>query len=155
MPPQRPVGGMTRDLAGSNNVDFTIDFSGFVHQAQIEVDDSIVKTDGCLCDVGFHGVDCSIVECPTSSAIKKPSLAKTARRNPRPVSLQRRLPLVISAVAVVLVTPLPASANASAVSQVPLVKRLLIFSKYKNSNFSEILREMKDLREIFRNIFII
>ena len=35
------------------------------------------------------------------------------------------------------------------------VVMLLIFSKYKNSNFSEILWEMKDLREIFRNIFII
>merc|ERR1712176_1314674 len=136
---------------------------------------------GCLCDVGFRGVACSIVECPTSydamdsetcekysewvkwgtyasneKALqdkngnpKSPSLIDHKGNtilirewNKPPVAPSRsnttRLrstratapPLVITAVAVVIVTPPPVSASASAVSQVPLVRRLLIFSKY-------------------------
>merc|ERR1711964_906670 len=72
-----------------SNVDFAIDFSEAVWREQTGTDSSIVDTDGdtsyydyflvtyddawdanmqygCLCDIGFRGVDCSIVECPTS-----------------------------------------------------------------------------------------
>jgi len=72
-----------------SNQDFAVDFSEAVYKAQTAVDESIVKTDkktsyydyflvtydkawdagmqyGCLCDVGFRGVDCSLAECPTS-----------------------------------------------------------------------------------------
>merc|ERR1712025_393601 len=74
-----------------SNVDFAIDFSEAVYKAQVAVDPSIQAASGdnkqsyydyflvtydtawdagmqfgCLCDVGFRGVDCSIVECPTS-----------------------------------------------------------------------------------------
>merc|ERR1712048_420730 len=68
-----------------SNQDFAIDFSEAVFKAQTTVDSSITVTSyydyflvtydaawdtamqyGCLCDVGFRGVDCSLVECPTS-----------------------------------------------------------------------------------------
>merc|ERR1712072_473864 len=72
-----------------SNQDFAVDFSEAVYKAQTAVDEDIVgkeaKTSyydyflvtydkawdagmqyGCLCDVGFRGVDCSSAECPTS-----------------------------------------------------------------------------------------
>merc|ERR1712066_289982 len=72
-----------------SNQDFAVDFSEAVYEAQKAVDDTIVKTEGktsyydyflvtydkawdagmqygCLCDIGFRGVDCNTVECPTS-----------------------------------------------------------------------------------------
>jgi len=71
-----------------SNTDFTVDFSEAIHKEQLQVtgatdaqsvasyyDYFLVTYDdawdsnmqyGCLCDVGFRGVDCSEVECPTS-----------------------------------------------------------------------------------------
>merc|ERR1711981_898606 len=69
-----------------SNQDFAIDFSEAVFKAQMAVDSDQITDDsyydyflvtydnawdagmqyGCLCDVGFRGVDCSIVECPTA-----------------------------------------------------------------------------------------
>jgi len=73
-----------------SNSDFAIDFSEAVWKEQTDVDDSILSSPnpatsyydyflvtyddawdaemqyGCLCDIGFRGVDCSQVECPTS-----------------------------------------------------------------------------------------
>jgi hypothetical protein len=69
-----------------SNQDFAIDFSEAVYEAQKAADGSAITATsyydyflvtyddawdagmqyGCLCDVGFRGVDCSIVECPTA-----------------------------------------------------------------------------------------
>jgi len=68
-----------------SNQDFAIDFSEAVFKAQTEADSSIAVTSyydyflvtydtawdagmqyGCLCDIGFRGVDCSEIECPTA-----------------------------------------------------------------------------------------
>lgn len=69
-----------------SNQDFAIDFSEAVFEAQKAADAAHVSVSsyydyflvtydsawdagmqyGCLCDVGFRGVDCSIVECPTA-----------------------------------------------------------------------------------------
>merc|ERR1712072_444785 len=187
-----------------SNQDFAVDFSEAVYKAQIAVDDSVVKTGkkvtsyydyflvtydkawdagmqyGCLCDVGFRGVDCSLAECPTSyDAMDKETCEKysewekwgtyvsnefsitDSKGNKKSPSINDQgntilirewnkplrgtttipynpieeypcnvPPLAITAVAVVCVTQALVSANASVVSQVLLVKRLLIFSKY-------------------------
>lgn len=75
-----------------SNQDFAVDFSEAVYREQIGVDKTIEAASpapavtsyydyflvtydkawdagmqyGCLCDIGFRGVDCSVVECPTS-----------------------------------------------------------------------------------------
>jgi len=71
-----------------SNTDFTVDFSEAIHTEQLAVtaaanaaaqasyyDYFLVTYDnawdsgmqyGCLCDIGFRGVDCSEIECPTS-----------------------------------------------------------------------------------------
>merc|ERR1719456_513826 len=70
-----------------SNQDFAVDFSEAVYKEQVGEHSSIAGSTtsyydyfivtydkawdagmqyGCLCDVGFRGVDCSIVECPTS-----------------------------------------------------------------------------------------
>jgi len=73
-----------------SNSDFAVDFSEAVWREQTNVDDTILSAAnpatsyydyflvtydmawdanmqyGCLCDIGFRGVDCSQVECPTS-----------------------------------------------------------------------------------------
>ena len=70
-----------------SNQDFAVDFSEAVYREQVSEHSSIAGSTtsyydyfivtydaawdagmqyGCLCDVGFRGVDCSIVECPTS-----------------------------------------------------------------------------------------
>merc|ERR1712038_1857789 len=69
-----------------SNQDFAIDFSEAVFKAQMAVDSDQITDEsyydyflvsyddawdaglqyGCLCDVGFRGVDCSLLECPTS-----------------------------------------------------------------------------------------
>jgi len=70
-----------------SNVDFGIDFSEHVHAQQLAMaknpssipasyyDYFLVSYDeawdsdmqfGCLCDVGFRGADCSLIECPTA-----------------------------------------------------------------------------------------
>lgn len=64
-----------------SNIDFGIDFSEAVH-AQQEQSDAVSYYDyflvtydnawdsdmqyGCLCDLGFRGADCSLMECPTA-----------------------------------------------------------------------------------------
>jgi len=70
-----------------SNQDFAVDFSEAVFKEQVGEHASLAQNDasyydyfivtydqawdaglqyGCLCDIGFRGVDCSIVECPTS-----------------------------------------------------------------------------------------